>query len=213
MLSLWRDISSGCPVQQKKQPWRERQSRFRSEAVTTLFFSLSPNNRPAHVLMTHRARDHEVLSLPIAESVGGDPHFLLFRGLSCLPRAGSVAERKPPTSRVPRSLSSLSDYPSSRATFRSSVVSGDRAFRRGRRAPCLQARLRKEPSMLVRSLQCCQTIMVGDDIEITVVHIGGDSVQLGITAPSEVSVHREEPGEANPRETTGETETIWLCMN
>ncbi len=67
--------------------------------------------------------------------------------------------------------------------------------------------------MLVRSLQCYQTIMVGDDIEITVVHIGGDSVQLGITAPSEVSVHREEPGEANPRETTGETETIWLCMN
>ena len=67
--------------------------------------------------------------------------------------------------------------------------------------------------MLVRSLQCYQTIMVGDDIAITVVHIGGDSVQLGITAPSEVSVHREEPGEANPRETTGETETDWLCMN
>jgi carbon storage regulator CsrA len=67
--------------------------------------------------------------------------------------------------------------------------------------------------MLVLSLQCYQTIMVGDDIKITAVHIGGDCVQLGITAPSEVSVHRKEPGEANPRETTGETKTIWLCMN
>ena len=49
--------------------------------------------------------------------------------------------------------------------------------------------------MVVLSRQCYQTIMVGDDIEITVVHIGGDSVQLGITAPPEVSVHRKEPRE------------------
>ena len=49
--------------------------------------------------------------------------------------------------------------------------------------------------MVVLSRQCYQTIMVGDDIEITVVHIGGDNVRLGITAPSEVSVHRKEPRE------------------
>jgi len=130
MLSLLRDISSGDRAQQTKQPWRGRQSPFRSEAVTLLFFSLSPNNRPAHVLMTDRARDQEVLFPPIAESVGGDPHFLLFRGLSCLPRAGSVADRKPPTSRVPRSLSSLSDCPSSRVTFPSSAVLYDTVSRR-----------------------------------------------------------------------------------
>jgi carbon storage regulator len=67
--------------------------------------------------------------------------------------------------------------------------------------------------MLVRSLQCYQTIMVGDDIEITVVHIGGDTVHLGIEAPPGVRVHRKEIGEANPRETTGETKPMWLCMN
>ena len=50
--------------------------------------------------------------------------------------------------------------------------------------------------MVVLSRQCYQTIMVGDDIEITVVHIGGDSVQLGITAPSEISVYRKEPRKA-----------------
>ena len=49
--------------------------------------------------------------------------------------------------------------------------------------------------MVVLSRQCYETIMVGDDIEITVVHIGGGNVRLGITAPSGVSVHRKEPRE------------------
>jgi len=49
--------------------------------------------------------------------------------------------------------------------------------------------------MVVLSRQCYETIMVGNDIEITVVHIGGHNVQLGITAPSEVDVHRKEPSE------------------
>ena len=67
--------------------------------------------------------------------------------------------------------------------------------------------------MVVLSRQCYETIMVGNDIEITVVHIGGNTVHLGIEAPPGVSVYQKEPGEANPRETTGETETNWLCMN
>ena len=67
--------------------------------------------------------------------------------------------------------------------------------------------------MVVLSRQCYETIMVGNDIEITVVHIGGNTVHLGIEAPPGVRVHRKEIREANPRETTGETETIWLCMN
>ena len=66
--------------------------------------------------------------------------------------------------------------------------------------------------MLVRSLQCYETIVVGDEIEITVVHIGNNTVRLGISAPPEFGVHKE-IREANPRETTGETEPIWLCMN
>ena len=49
--------------------------------------------------------------------------------------------------------------------------------------------------MLVLSRQCYETVMVGNDIEITVVHIGGDNVRLGITAPSEVDVHRKERSE------------------
>ena len=50
--------------------------------------------------------------------------------------------------------------------------------------------------MLVIARRCYETITVGDDIEITVVHIGRDNVRLGITAPLGVSVHQEEPREA-----------------
>ncbi|MBN1846161.1 MAG: carbon storage regulator CsrA [Sedimentisphaerales bacterium] len=46
--------------------------------------------------------------------------------------------------------------------------------------------------MLVLSRQKDQTIMIGDKIEITVVDIRGDKVRLGITAPTEVPVHRKE---------------------
>ena len=54
--------------------------------------------------------------------------------------------------------------------------------------------------MLVLSRQRDQTIMIGDDIEITVVDIRGDKVRLGINAPSEVSVHRKEVYDAIKRE-------------
>jgi len=54
--------------------------------------------------------------------------------------------------------------------------------------------------MLVLSRQRDETIMVGDDIEITVVDIRGDKVRLGINAPPEVSVHRKEVWEAIQRE-------------
>lgn len=46
--------------------------------------------------------------------------------------------------------------------------------------------------MLVLSRQRDQTIMIGDDIEITVVDIRGDKVRLGINAPKSIQVHRKE---------------------
>ena len=54
--------------------------------------------------------------------------------------------------------------------------------------------------MLVLSRQRDQTIMIGDDIEITIVDIRGDKVRLGINAPSEVPVHRKEVYDAIRRE-------------
>ena len=54
--------------------------------------------------------------------------------------------------------------------------------------------------MLVLSRQRDETIMIGDEIEITVVDIRGDKVRLGISAPTEISVHRQEVYEAIQRE-------------
>ncbi len=54
--------------------------------------------------------------------------------------------------------------------------------------------------MLVLSRQRDETIMIGDEIEITVVDIRGDKVRLGISAPSKIAVHRKEVYEAIKRE-------------
>ena len=54
--------------------------------------------------------------------------------------------------------------------------------------------------MLVLSRQRDETIMIGDNIEVTVVDIRGDKVRLGINAPKEISVHRKEVYEAIRRE-------------
>jgi carbon storage regulator len=54
--------------------------------------------------------------------------------------------------------------------------------------------------MLVLSRQRDETIMIGDDIEITVVDIRGEKVRLGINAPAHVPVHRKEVYEAIRRE-------------
>ena len=54
--------------------------------------------------------------------------------------------------------------------------------------------------MLVLSRQRDETIMIGDEIEITVVDIRGDKVRLGINAPRTIQVHRKEVYEAIRRE-------------
>ncbi len=54
--------------------------------------------------------------------------------------------------------------------------------------------------MLVLSRQKDETIMIGDDVEITVVDIRGDKVRLGIKAPAHIPVHRKEVYEAIQQE-------------
>jgi len=54
--------------------------------------------------------------------------------------------------------------------------------------------------MLVLSRQKDESIMIGDNVEITIVDVRGDKVRLGITAPREIQVHRKEVYEAIQRE-------------
>ena len=46
--------------------------------------------------------------------------------------------------------------------------------------------------MLVLSRKVGEIVKIGDDISITVVRVAGGAVRLGIEAPREVAVHREE---------------------
>lgn len=46
--------------------------------------------------------------------------------------------------------------------------------------------------MLVLSRKKDESVMINDDINIVVVEIRGDKVRLGIEAPRDVRVHREE---------------------
>jgi carbon storage regulator len=54
--------------------------------------------------------------------------------------------------------------------------------------------------MLVLSRQRDESIIIGDNIVITIVDIRGDKVRLGIEAPTEIPVHRQEVYEAIQRE-------------
>jgi carbon storage regulator len=54
--------------------------------------------------------------------------------------------------------------------------------------------------MLVLSRQRDESIMIGDDVEITIVDVRGDKVRLGITAPKTIPVHRREIYDAIQRE-------------
>ncbi len=54
--------------------------------------------------------------------------------------------------------------------------------------------------MLVLSRKKDETIIIGDNIKIMVIDIRKDKVRLGIEAPKDVSVHRQEVWEAIQRE-------------
>ena len=54
--------------------------------------------------------------------------------------------------------------------------------------------------MLVLSRKRDESIIIGDNIVVTVVDIRGDKVRLGIQAPTEIPVHRQEVYEAIQKE-------------
>lgn len=58
--------------------------------------------------------------------------------------------------------------------------------------------------MLVLSRHRDQSIIIGDNIKIIIVDIRGDKVRLGIEAPSDVPVHRQEVYEAIQRDLKAE---------
>jgi carbon storage regulator len=50
----------------------------------------------------------------------------------------------------------------------------------------------KENAMLILTRRVGETLMVGDEVTVTVLGVKGNQVRIGVNAPKEVAVHREE---------------------
>ncbi|ENT5432092.1 carbon storage regulator CsrA [Pseudomonas aeruginosa] len=46
--------------------------------------------------------------------------------------------------------------------------------------------------MLILTRRVGETLMVGDDVTVTVLGVKGNQVRIGVNAPKEVAVHRED---------------------
>jgi carbon storage regulator len=60
--------------------------------------------------------------------------------------------------------------------------------------------------MLILTRRVGETLMVGDDVTVTVLGVKGNQVRIGVNAPKDVSVHREEIYQRIQREKSQESE-------
>ena len=58
--------------------------------------------------------------------------------------------------------------------------------------------------MLILTRRVGETVMIGDDVTITILGVKGNQVRVGINAPKSVAVHREEIYERIKRELQGD---------
>lgn len=54
--------------------------------------------------------------------------------------------------------------------------------------------------MLILTRRIGETLMIGDDVEVTILAQNGNQIRLGVNAPKSVAVHREEIYERIQRE-------------
>lgn len=62
--------------------------------------------------------------------------------------------------------------------------------------------------MLVLSRKVGEVFLIGDDISITVLRVTGNQVRLGISAPTEIPVHRKETRDRIQAETRASSQAL-----
>jgi carbon storage regulator len=61
--------------------------------------------------------------------------------------------------------------------------------------------------MLILTRRVGETVMIGDEVTVTVLGVKGNQVRIGVNAPKTIAVHREEIFERIKREQEGGNET------
>ena len=61
--------------------------------------------------------------------------------------------------------------------------------------------------MLILTRRVGETLMIGDEVTVTVLGVKGNQVRIGVKAPKDVSVHRVEIYERNKKEQAGSVDS------
>ena len=61
---------------------------------------------------------------------------------------------------------------------------------------------------LIHTLRVVEKLMIGDEVTVTVLGVKGNQVRIGVNAPKDVAVHREEIYARNKREQEADAGTV-----
>ncbi|MDR2215678.1 MAG: carbon storage regulator CsrA [Nevskiaceae bacterium] len=67
--------------------------------------------------------------------------------------------------------------------------------------------------MLILTRRVGESVMIGDEVTVTVLGVKGNQVRLGVNAPKHVSVHREEIFDRIKAEQNGDGHSIGNTLN
>jgi carbon storage regulator len=71
--------------------------------------------------------------------------------------------------------------------------------------PAVLAKEVRSSLMLILTRRVGETVMIGNEVTVTVLGVKGNQVRIGVNAPKDVAVHREEIYERIKREEDGDS--------